>query len=238
MARLERPQTANANPSKKFLQWKSEKKHFAYWDKDKEENISLELPLKFLFLEHYHTVKGWHGATDKGIVANEVYALGSEPLKVRTFGGLEIAEGIYKDIKEKVNVSGGVYHRSVYVMLEDGTIANLQLKGAVVGGLKPEQAISKKLVDGYSEFYNKNKNLLDNQWIEVNSFEDAKKGATKYSIPVFSLGGAIDTESNDLANECAKDLQDYVNQYKGAKTEVKEESTIDESTEDDDDLGF
>ena len=51
MARLERPQTANANPSKKFLQWKSNEKHFSYWDKDKEENISLELPLKFLFLE-------------------------------------------------------------------------------------------------------------------------------------------------------------------------------------------
>jgi hypothetical protein len=238
MARLERPQTANANPSKKFLQWKSEKKNFAYWDKDKEENVTLELPLKFLFLEHYHTVKGWHGATDKGIVSNEVYALGSEPLKVRTFAGLEIAEGIYKDIKEKVNVSGGVYHRSVYVMLEDGTIANLQLKGAVVGGLKPEQSVNKILVDGYSEFYNKNKNLLDSQWIEVNSFEDAKKGATKYSIPVFSLGSAIDSETNDMANDCAKELQEYVNQYKGAKTEVKDEVSEEDFKGDEGDLEF
>lgn len=238
MARLERPQTANANPSKKFLQWKSEKKNFAYWDKDKEENVTLELPLKFLFLEHYHTVKGWHGATDKGIVSNEVYALGSETLKVRTFAGLEIAEGIYKDIKEKVNVSGGVYHRSVYVMLEDGTIANLQLKGAVVGGLKPEQSVKKILVDGYSEFYNKNKNLLDNQWIEVNSFEDAKKGATKYSIPVFTLGATIDSETNDMANDCAKELQEYVNQYKGSKTEVKEETAEEDFKGDEGDLEF
>ena len=35
-----------------------------------------------------------------------------------------------------------------------------------------------------------------------------------------------------------KELQEYVNQYKGAKTEVKEENTIDESEEDDEDLGF
>jgi hypothetical protein len=221
MSRLERPQATSLNPANKFFNWKSEEKLFTYWDKEKEQNVQVQLPLKVLFMEHYHTVKGWHGATDKGIVSNEVYGLSKDFLKVRTFGGLEIAEGLYKDIKDRVKLAGGVYYRSVYVMLENGSLANLQLKGAVLGGLKSEQSLSKKDVDGYSEFYNKNNRLLDNQWILIDEVAEAKKGATKYSIPVFKLGEVISREANDQANKCATALQDYVNQYLGKKNNTE-----------------
>ena len=231
MSRLERPQTASSNPATKFLQWKSEEKCFSYWSKEKETNIKVELPLRVLFLEHYHTVKGWHDATQKGIVSNEVYSISNEPLTVRTFGGLELSSGLYKDIKDKTKLSGGVYHRSVYVMLEDGSIANLQLKGAVVGGLSKESSLTKVEVDGYSEFYKKNNRLLDNQWIEMKTVADAKKGATKYSIPVFEAGAVITGEDNDMANDCVATLQDYVNSYTG-KAKVLEPITA--GTEEDD----
>jgi hypothetical protein len=221
MSRLERPTTASSNPATKFLQWKSEEKCFSYYDKESQTNVKVELPLKVLFLEHYHTVKGWHDATQKGIVSNEVYSISNEPMTVRTFGGLELASGLYKEIKDKAKLSGGVYHRSVYVMLEDGSIANLQLKGAVVGGLSKESSLTKTEVDGYSEFYKKSNRLLDNQWIEMKTVADAKKGATKYSIPVFEVGAAITGLDNDNANQCVALLQDYVNQYNGkAKEEV------------------
>lgn len=233
MSRLERPTTASSNPATKFLNWKSEEKCFSYWSKEKEENVKVPLPLKVLFLEHYHTVKGWHDATQKGIVSNEVYSISNEPLTVRTFGGLELSSGLYKDIKDKTKLSGGVYHRSVYVMLEDGSIANLQLKGAVVGGLSKESSLTKVEVDGYSEFYKKNNRLLDNQWIEMKSVADAKKGATKYSIPVFEVGKAITSEENDMANECVATLQDYVNSYTGkSKVNALEPATA--GTEEDD----
>lgn len=217
MARLERPTKASSNPAQKFLHWKSNKKCFSYWNKETEQEVDIELPFKFLFLEHYHTVKGWHGATDKGIVSNEVYALGSEPLNVRTFAGIDISKGLYKDIKDTVKAAGGVYFRSVYVMLEDGTLANLQLKGAAVGGLKKEQAVKKIEVQGYSDFYNDNKHLLDNQWIEVNGAADGKKGATSYAVPVFSLGQPIGTDADAMATKCANVLQEYINGYKNAK---------------------
>lgn len=230
MARLDRPQTKGSNPATKFLTYKSETKNFEYWNKETETKCFIEAPFKFLFLEHYHTVKGWHDATQRGIVSNEVYAISSDPLKVRTFGGLEIANGLYKDIKEKVKLSGGVYYRSVYVMLENGELANLQLKGAVVGGLSKDFAISKTDVEGYSDFYKKNNRLLDNQWIEVTEFADAKKGATKYSIPVFKLGSAISPSDNENANNCAKLLQDYITDYaasKIAEIEVVDHAEID-----------
>lgn len=229
MARMERPTTESTNPCTKFIQWKSNEKQFAYFDKtlgdkskgEKGKDVFLPLPFKFLFLEHYHTVKGWHGASDKGIYANEVFILSKEPLTVKTFGGLTVAEGLYKDIKNEVNVAGGTYHRSIYIMLEDGEIANLQLKGAVVGGIKKEQAISKRDVKGYSDFYNANNKLMDNQWIIINSAEDAKKGATKYSIPVFEMGEVISPTDNDNADECVTKLVTHMKVYKDEEVLVE-----------------
>lgn len=237
MARLERPQTKSSNPAQIFLNWKSEEKCFSYYSKQQEANIKVELPLKFLFLEHYHTVKGWHDATQKGIVSNEVYAIGTEPMTIKTFGGLEIASGLYKDIKDKSKLSGGVYHRSVYVMLEDGTIANLQLKGAVVGGLSKESSLSKVEVNGYSEFYRQNNHLLDNQWIEIKNVADAKKGATKFSIPIFEVGKKITPAEDEMANLAAKELQEYMNVYT-SKVEPVLENKVDRYFESKDDLEF
>lgn len=225
MARLERPTQKSSNPATKFLQWKSEEKCFSYYSKEQEKNIKVELPLKFLFLEHYHTVKGWHDATQKGIVSNEVYAISSEPLTVKTFGGLELSNGLYKDIKDKTKLSGGVYYRSVYVMLEDGSIANLQLKGAVIGGLTKESSLTKAEVFGYSEFYKKNNHLLDNQWIEIKSVADAKKGATKFSIPIFEVGAVISSSDNEKANSAAKELQEYMDNYTSKKEPVLESAS-------------
>lgn len=233
MARLERPQEKSKNPASVFLKWKSDEKCFEFWDKQNERNVKIELPLKGLFLEHYHCVKGWHGATDKGIFSNEIYALGSEILNVKTFGqpSVDIATGIYKEIKDKVKVAGGSYHRSIYLMLEDGTIANLQLKGVSVGGLSAETSLTNVVVDGYSEFYKKNNHLLDNQFFVVKSFADGKKGATKFSIPVFEIGENISSDIDNLANESANILQNYMNEYFGKKEVVAEQPQTENAPE-------
>lgn len=238
MARLERPQSKSSNPATMFLEYKSVEKCFEYYDKEKAQKVQINAPLKFLFLEHYHVIKGWHDPTQKGIISNEVYAISKEPLKVKTFGGLELAEGLYSNIKEKVKLSGGVYYRSIYIMLENGTIANFQLKGAVVGGVSKDFSIDKTDIEGYSDFYNKNKILLDNQWIEINTFKDAKKGATKYSIPIFEIGSHISNLDNQNAENCAKILQDYVNVYTGKTKAIIEDVLTEAHTEESDGLAF
>ncbi len=227
MARLERPLEKSKNPTKFFFKWKSDQKCFEFYDKEKKKNVKVELPFSFLFLEHYHCVKGWHKQTNKGIFSNEVYALGSEELNVKTFGNNEIAKGLYKDIKEKVKLSDGHYCRSIYIMLGDGTIANLQLKGVGVGGFSSEVSVTKEVVDGYSEFYNKNKHLLDNQFVTVKTFADGKKGGTKFSIPVFEIGNIISREEDSLANDATKEMQEYMNEYFG-KTKSEESKVLEE----------
>jgi hypothetical protein len=187
------------NPTKRYLEWKSNDKSFEFYDKEAGEKVKVELPLKFVFLQHYHTVKGWNDASQSGIWSNEVYYIGSEPMTVRAYKGGEIATGLYKDIKQDITNAGGKYHRSVYVMLEDGTIANLSFKGAVVRE--------------WSDFFGDNQSLLDNQWIEVNTAKEQKKGSINYSTPEFTLGKNLTAKESSMADSTALELKGYLDEY-------------------------
>ena len=205
----------SSNPTAKYLAWKSTEKAFTYYDKAAGDNVKVDLPLKFVFLQHYHTVKGWNDSTQSGIYANEVFYIGRETLTVRTFKGKEIASGLYKDIKADVNAAGGKYHRSVYVMLEDGSVANVSLKGAVV--------------KEWSDFMEKSRGLIDNQWITVESAKDEKKGSVKYSVPVFGLGSTLTSEDSDAADNAAAVLKVHMDNYFSSdqSVEVEEEEPLD-----------
>ena len=65
-------ESKSSNPTTKYLEWKSNDKCFSYYDKAAEENVKVELPTKFVFLQHYHTVKGWHDGSQSQI---GVYAI-------------------------------------------------------------------------------------------------------------------------------------------------------------------
>jgi hypothetical protein len=197
------------NPTKRYLDWKSNNKSFEYYDKEAGEKVSVELPLKFVFLQHYHTVKGWHDASQSGIYSNEVFYIGSEEMNVKSFKGGSIASGLYKDIKVDLMNAGAKYHRSVYVMLEDGTIANVSMKGAVV--------------KEWSDFIDVNKSLVDTKWVEVSSTKDQKKGSIKYSTPEFKLGGDLNPNDIKNADRSAEMLKEYLDAYFG---KVEEELEI------------
>jgi len=201
MARISHTNEApkSANPTSKYLEWKSNDKSFSYYDKSVGENVKVELPLKFLFLQNYHTVKGWNDASDSGIYSNEVFYIGSEPMTVRSFKGGVIAEGLYKDIKPTITSAGGKYNRSIYVMLEDGTVANISLKGS---GVRQ-----------WSDFMEANKNLIDNQWIEVLTSNDEKKGSIKYSTPEFTVGANLTKQDSAKADDVASELKNYLDGY-------------------------
>ena len=175
------------NPATKFLEWKSKEKCFEYWDKSQSANVKVEPPFKFMFLEHFHTIKGWHDASSSRIYSNEVKFIGKESVKVKSFKGGDIVDGIYKDIRLKILDAGGKYHRSVYVVDDSGDIINLQLKGAVVAA--------------YSDFLNENENKIEGSWCEINTVKDHKKGATKYSTPDFTIGKAFTKAEMALAND-------------------------------------
>lgn len=200
----------STNPTTKYLSWGSNKKKFTYYDGTSD--VDVDLPFKFLFLQHYHTIKGWNDESDSRIYSNEVYYIGSEPLSVKSFKGKRIAEGLYSDIKASVISAGGKYHRSVYVMLEDGSIANLSFKGAVV--------------KEWTDFFDKSKHLLDNQWVEIKTFEDKKKGSIKFTTPTFEIGANLTKSETAQADDAAAIFQEYINKYFGVVEEQEEEKKV------------
>lgn len=195
------------NPSQKFLSWKSESQNFQYYDKESKENVNVPLPLKFLTLKQLQSVKGWSDALNGQIISNEVEFLSTRELtpvcyhknnkgdSVKT----TIAKGYYKDIKEAITTAGGRYHKSIYVMLENGELANIQLKGASV--------------KEWGDFFNKVKNRLTDELVVIDSFKSEKKGAVKYYVPEFKLLRSITEDESQKADEVFNTLDAYLTSY-------------------------
>jgi len=205
------------NPAGKFFEWKSNEKTFVYFDKETKVNVTVPLPFKFLVLDELHTIKGWNDATESGIYANEVKFISRDEMVVKPFKGNEIARGLYKDIKEKAKAAGGHYVKSIYIMLEDGSIANLQLKGAAC--------------QAWGDFTSKGKQRLLDEWVSVVGFDEAKKGSVKYTTPIFGYLASIGDAENDLANEAFNTLEAYLKTYL-AKAEAVDEVETEEVHDD------
>ena len=210
-----------ANPATKFLDWKSNDKCFEYYDKEKQEKVSVALPFKFLVLDELHTIKGWNDASSSGIYSNEVKFISKEVMTVKPFKGNEIAKGLYKDIKEKIVAAGGHYVKSIYIMLEDGSLANLQLKGSAV--------------QKWGEFTQKTRNRLPDEWVQVTKAIEGRKGAVKFFTPDFSFERSISDAEAVQADEAFNILETYLKAYL-----VKAEPIVEEIPQDDpdDDLEF
>lgn len=213
-----------SNPATKFLSWKSNDKCFSYYDKEKATNVKVELPFKFLVLDELHTISGWNDASSSGIYSNEVKFISKEPMTVKPFKGNEIAKGIYKDIKNKIVAAGGHYVKSIYIMLEDGSLANIQLKGAAV--------------QKWGEFTAKTRSRLTDEWIIVKDTLEGKKGAVKFYTPNFTFESSLSEADATQADECFNILEAYLKAYL-VKAEPEAITVIDpEIVDPDDDLDF
>lgn len=209
-----------SNPSTKFIDWKSNDKCFSYYDKEKQENVKIPLPFKFLVLEELHTIKGWNDATSSSVFSNEVKFISKEILTVKPFKGNEIAKGIYKDIKEKIVSAGGHYVKSIYIMLESGELANIQLKGSAV--------------QQWGEFTQKTRSRLTDEWIEVKSAKEGKKGAVKFHVPEFSFLRSLSDSEAEQADQVFNALEAYLKTYLTKSEPVINDNLIVETIEDDD----
>jgi hypothetical protein len=204
-----------SNPATKFIDWKSNEKCFSYYDKEEAKNVLIPLPFTFLVLDELHTIKGWNDATSSSIYSNEVKFISKEVMTVKPFKGNEIAKGIYKDIKEKIVAAGGHYTKSIYIMLEDGTLANIQLKGSAV--------------QKWGDFSQKTKSRFADEWVTVANVEEGKKGAVKFTTPLFSFQKSLTADECNLADTAFNTLETYLKAYL-----VKAEPVIEEIDTDDD----
>ena len=211
-----------SNPAAKFIDWKSNEKAFSFYDKENKVNVPIPLPFRFLALDELHTVKGWSDSCQSAIYANEVKFISKEPLTVKPFKGNEIAKGLYSDIKEKVKAAGAHYVKSIYIMLEDGSLANLQLKGASC--------------QSWGDFTQKGRSRLPEEWVTVEKAIEGKKGAVKYYTPEFKFDKSLSENENTMADDAFAILETYLKAYLVKAEPVVQ--AIDLDVIDEDDLEF
>ena len=225
LLRKEQNLSSNTNPAKKYYKWESDNKVFSYYDKEKEENILVKLPFKFVTLGRpLITVKGFDQKIEKWMYSNEVQSVNDE-LIVKYFDKNldEIARGKWNDIKEKVDSKGGKYHLSIYGYdLETKEIINISIKGLGVG-----------------EWFTLQKDWgqrLADEIVCVKSYKDGLKGKTKFTYPSFTLERSISDDELDLVLDSLTELKNYLKEYlenKGQNLKEIEEEPTEEPIEED-----
>lgn len=217
MSRQAEFQTTSSNPTKKYLEWKSDDKCFAYYDKETKQNVKVELPFKFLTLMEFHTIKGWNDKNQSGVYSNEVKSIGNDELNVRLFKGNQSVKGLYKEIKDTIIAMGGHYTKSIYIMLEDGSIANVNIKGSSV--------------QAWGDFTQKTRSRLSDEWIEVANAIELKKGKVNYSIPEFKFATSLNDSQCNLADNAYNQLKSYIDGYLAKQIEVTDAEILNEETD-------
>jgi hypothetical protein len=195
--------TENApNPAVRWFEWTGEKGVVRYYDKTKEQNVEVELPFTFLLLDQLATVKGWHESSQSGIYSNEVRDTRADVMVVKAFKGGTIAEGLYKDIKDRVNVAGGRFNANCYIAFkgDDGdlTLGSLRFKGAALGA--------------WMEFTKTHRADLYKKAIEIHGVSEGKKGRVIFKTPVFRMKDVSETTQN-ISVALDADLQTFLAAY-------------------------
>jgi len=182
-------------PVKKRFEWSGSEGKIKSYDSAKKENEWFELPFTFLVLDKLSTIAGFSDADQSGFWSNEVRNVKTDILTVRTRKGVE-QEGLYADLTPTLN-KGAKYAQSVYIAFYEGdelVIGNIKIYGSALGSWIDFQ----KDNDVYS------------MAVTIQSATPAKKGATKYFVPVY-VAKPVSEETNKKAAIMDAELQVYLN---------------------------
>lgn len=189
--------TTSTNPSTRWFEWSGSTGQLKYWDKDKNENVFVDLPFTFLVLDQLSTITGWSDDAQSGIWSNEVRDLRIDDFTVRTKAGI-LAKGAYSTIK---GLNGARYTKSIYIAYYDDK------KKLQIGNLKATGAC----LSAWIEFC-RGKDVYKGA-VVLSGAEKAKKGATTYFTPVFEVKDKVSEETDAAAKELDVTLQAYLNDY-------------------------
>ncbi len=227
MSRSNPSENTNPNPATRWFEWNGEHGVVRYYDKETKKNVDVGSDFTFILLDQLGSVRGWHDASDSGIYSNEVKDTRQDVLVVKAFKGGLIAEGIYKDIKDRVNVVGGQFVANCYIAFKSdgGTLAigSLRLKGAALGA--------------WMEFCKSHRADLYKKSIRIKGYTEGKKGKVVFRTPNLSLK-EIAPETDAAAIALDTTLQEFFAAYFTRTKRDQVEVQHDTVTHTDDMSGF
>jgi len=190
------------NPSTRWFEWTGEKGLVRYYDKEAKQNVEVGPDFTFLLLDELGCVRGWHDASDSGIYSNEVKDTRQDVLVVKSFKGGPLAEGLYKDIKDRVNSMGGAFNANCYIAYKDEKrelqLGSIRFKGATLGA--------------WMEFRKAHRAELFKSAVRITGYTEGQKGRVVFRVPVFEIK-AISEDTNKVATALDLQLQEYLVGY-------------------------
>lgn len=211
------PIDSTPNPATAWLEWKGKSGQLEYWDKTKQEAVVVKLPFTFILLDRLSTVRGYNKKMGSGIYANEVRDTLTDPFVVKAFKGGIIAEGLWRDIKDRVTSRsvGAGFAINCYIGAKEGDgleIAALQLTGCALGPwIEFEQAHSKPIAPPDDPNGKKVKEVYAKA-ITVKAGPKQTEGDIEFIPPVFTIT-PLKPETNKLAIALDRELQAYLESY-------------------------
>lgn len=212
MSRSKPTENGTPNPAARWFEWNGEAGTVRYYDKELKKNVDCGSDFKFLLLDQLGSVRGWHEPTESGIYSNEVKDTRADVLIVKAFKGGTLAEGLYKDIKDRVTAVGGQFVANCYIAFKhDGGLAigSLRLKGAALGS--------------WMEFCKSNRADLFKKAVRIHGFTEGKKGRIVFRVPILQL---VETsaETNAAAEALDVTFQEFLEVYLNRNTRDRVES--------------
>ena len=202
MSRSNPQENSTPNPATRWFEWNGEHGVVRYYDKEVKKNIDVGSDFTFVLLDQLGSVRGWHDASQSGIYSNEVKDTRQDVLVVKAFKGGPLAEGFYKDIKDRVNAVGGQFNANCYIAFRNGdgalTIGSLRFKGAALGA--------------WMEFCKAHRSDLYKKAIRIHGFTEGKKGRIVFRVPVLTLV-ELSPASNEAATALDVTLQEFLAGY-------------------------
>jgi hypothetical protein len=169
------------SPVTKYLEFHGKEGVFQYWDKETKQNVVVPLPLRFVNVVERSTITGFSQEHRCNIKCNEVKSTVTEPFKVGYWkdGTSDLANGLYKDIKDNVVAKGGKFTSVIYAChLNQETrkteFIALKIKGSQIAAYRQ-----------FRETLAKDKVSILDVIITVNR-SIQKGGAVSYMVPEFS----------------------------------------------------
>jgi len=193
------------NPATLKLTWDNTHHTFKVYDKVLKVSKLIDLPFKCLVLDNYKCISGWCEKESNSYYSNEVKNLTNEPLIVKV-GNTTVIAGKYNDIKDNLSLMKAKYSESLYVMLPNGTIANIILTGSNV--------------KAWFDFRGEAKQDIVKKWIGFANPQMQKKGKIEWSTPEIKLLEDISNDDLARADVAYDTIHDYKNPPKDAEPEI------------------
>lgn len=220
------PTTHISNPATRWFEWNGEVGEVRFYDKALKTSINVGPHFTFLLLDQLGSVGGWHDASTSSIYSNEVRDTRQETLVVKAFKGGTLAEGIYRDIRDRVAALGGQFVAVCYLAYKtpEGALAlgAIKFKGAAL--------------NAWVEFTKAHRADLYTHAVAINGYTEGKKGRIVFRVPNFTLVNVSDA-TQEAATKLDVQLQTYLTGYLSRTTHdrVEPSHVSDESFVTDDD---